>query len=286
MARRNLHTDEGLRQWFETPGPGPDGGSRATLGPVHYYAFLAELHRRLTPRAYLEIGIRNGGSLAQARCRSVGIDPAYSITAQLDTDVALFRTTSDEYFARPDPLAPTGGTPFDLSFIDGLHLFEFALRDFINAERHSSPRGVIVFDDVLPRSIAEAARQRHTDGWTGDVYGMVEVLTRYRPDLVVVPVDTKPTGLLLVTALDPSDTTLTDRFEEILAEFRRPDPQPVPPPLLDRLTALPPRRLLESDLLEVLADASGAGSGALRERITECVARSLGEAFASAGLSG
>jgi hypothetical protein len=253
---------------------------------VYYYAFLAELHRRLAPRAYLEIGIRNGGSLAQARCRSVGIDPAYSITAQLDTDVALFRTTSDEYFARPDPLAPTGGTPFDLSFIDGLHLFEFALRDFINAERHSSPRGVIVFDDVLPRSIAEAARQRHTDGWTGDVYGMVEVLTRYRPDLVVVPVDTKPTGLLLVAALDPSDTTLTDRFDEILAEFRRPDPQPVPPPLLDRLTALPPQRLLESDLLEVLAGGSGDASGALRERITECVARSLGEAFVSAGLSG
>ena len=26
------------------------------------------------------------------------------------------------------------------------------------------------------------ARQRHTVGWTGDVYGMLEVLARYRPD--------------------------------------------------------------------------------------------------------
>jgi hypothetical protein len=251
---------------------------------MHYYAFLAELHRRLAPRAYLEIGIREGGSLAQATCRSVGIDPAYAITAELDADVALFRTTSDEYFARPDPLAATGGAPFDLTFIDGLHLFEFALRDFVHAERHSSRRGVIVFDDVLPRSIDEAARQRHTGGWTGDVYGMLEVLAEYRPDLVVVPVGTRPTGLLLVTALDPADTTLADHFEEILTRFRRPDPQPVPPLLLDRLTVMPPLRLLESDLLEVLAGVSGSADADpdVRGLIAESVVRSLGPAFAPA----
>lgn len=253
---------------------------------MYYYAFLAELHRRLAPRAYLEIGVREGGSLAQARCRSVGIDPAYAITAELNADVALFRTTSDEYFSRPEPLAATGGTPFDLSFIDGLHLFEFAFRDFVYAERHSSPRGVIVFDDVLPRSIDEAARQRHTDGWTGDVYGMLEVLARYRPDLVVVPVGTRPTGLLVVTGLDPEDTTLTENYDEILAEFRRPDPQPVPPLLLDRLTVLPPQRLLESDLLEVLAGGSADAGTGLRDRIAESVGRTLGRDFAPARVSG
>jgi hypothetical protein len=255
---------------------------------MHYYRFLAELHRRLEPRAYLEIGVRNGGSLAQAHCRSVAVDPAYAITAELDVDVALFRTTSDAYFAGPDPLGPTGGRPFDLTFIDGLHLFEFALRDFMHAERHSTRRGVIVLDDVLPRSIDEAARQRHTDGWTGDVYGMVEVLAEFRPDLVVVPVDTTPTGLLLVMGLDPTDTTLSDHFDEILVRFRRPDPQPVPPALLDRLTVLPPGRLLESDLLDLLAraDASADARADLHGLITECVVRTLGPAFTSARLSG
>ena len=255
---------------------------------MYYYGFLAEVHRRLMPRAYLEIGVRNGGSLAQAHCRAVAIDPAYAITAELDADVALFRTTSDEYFARPDPLAPTGGTRFDLAFIDGLHLFEFALRDFIHAERYSSRWGVIVFDDVLPRDVDEAARLRHTDGWTGDVYGMLEVLAEYRPDLVVIPVATMPTGLLLVTGLDPTDTTLADHFDEILARFRRPDPQPVPPALLDRLTVLPPARLLESDLLEVLARSAAAADASvdLHGVITECVARTLGAAFTSASVSG
>ena len=249
---------------------------------MYYYPFLAEVHRRLSPRAYLEIGVRNGGSLALSRCRSVGVDPLFAITFELDTDVALFRTTSDEYFARPEPLAATGGVPFDLSFIDGLHLFEFAFRDFLQAERHSSPRGVIVFDDVLPRSVDEAARLRHTDAWTGDVYPMLEVLARYRPDLVVVPVSTQPTGLLLVSGLDPDSTVLADHYDEIMAEFRRPDPQPVPEALLDRLTVLPPHRLLESDLLDVLAASSDLSPEQLRPRLHDCVRAGLGPGYLAA----
>ena len=40
----------------------------------------------------------------------------------------------------------------------------------------------------------EAARDFHTSAWTGDVYSVVEVLARYRPDLSVVLVNTEPTG--------------------------------------------------------------------------------------------
>ena len=219
---------------------------------MYYRTFLTEIHRQVQPRAYLEIGVRNGQSLALARCPSVGIDPAYSVTAELRCQVALFRTSSDEYFARPDPLAATGGQPFDLSFIDGLHLFEFAFRDFVNAERYSSPGGVVIFDDVLPRNVDEAARVRHTKGWTGDVYPMIDVLARYRPDLVVLPVGTRPTGLLLVTRLDPTSTILADHYDEIMAEFRRPDPQPVPKALLDRLGVVAPERVLSDGFLAAL----------------------------------
>jgi hypothetical protein len=252
------------------------------VSAVYYYDFLRQVHARLSPQAYLEVGIRNGGSLALSRCRSVGIDPAFNIRAELDGDYAIFRTTSDEYFARPDPLAATRGTPFDLAFIDGLHLFEFAFRDFVNAERHSSPHGVIVFDDVLPRTIDEAARQRHTVSWTGDVYPMLAVLARYRPDLVVVPVQTQPTGLLIVTGLDPHSTVLADAYDEILADFRHPDPQPVPDAVLDRLAVLPPELLLESDLLDVLAAGRGQSSADLRPQIAESVGRTLGRGFVPA----
>jgi hypothetical protein len=116
----------------------------------------------------------------------------FEIVNELNCDLTLVRTTSDEYFARDEPLAPTGDKPFDLAFIDGLHLFEFALRDFMNTERHSSSRGVIIFDDVLPRNVDEAARDRHTRAWTGDVYTVLEVLAKYRPDLTVMIVGTQP----------------------------------------------------------------------------------------------
>jgi Methyltransferase domain len=248
---------------------------------MQYLSFLESVHRQLAPERYLEIGVRNGVSLSLARCRAVGIDPAFSIFAELDCDVALFRTSSDEYFARADPLAATGGLPFDLSFIDGLHLLEFSLRDFINAERHSAAKSVIIFDDVLPRSVDEAARVRHTNAWTGDVYPIIEVLARYRPELTVIPVGTEPTGLLLVMGLDPRNTVLADSYQQIVAEFRRPDPQPVPAAVMDRLTVVAPRRVLDSSFWSVLSSASWqTPPQEIRPELAGRLRTSLGREFA------
>jgi hypothetical protein len=249
---------------------------------MHYINFLDELHRRLEPEVYLEIGVRSGTSLALARCRAIGIDPAFSITTPIDNDVALFRTTSDEYFARPEPLAPTGGRPIDLSFIDGLHLFEFALRDFINVERHATSGSLIVFDDILPATPQAASRTLQRGSWTGDVYPILPVLERYRPDLIVVPISVQPTGLLLVLGLDPSSTVLRDNYDAIVAEYRKPDPQPVPQELMDRFAIFPAQRVLESRVLDVLA---GIGrdrpADEARSALAEAVRDSWGAAFAS-----
>ena len=76
---------------------------------MFYTQFLQGVHERLRPETYLEVGVRDGRSLTLSRARSVGVDPAFAIEVELDGDLALVRTTSDEYFARPDPLALTGG---------------------------------------------------------------------------------------------------------------------------------------------------------------------------------
>ena len=46
----------------------------------------------------------------------------------------------------------------DLVFIDGLHLFEFALRDFFNAEAWCSRTSTIVLHDCVPIARATADR--------------------------------------------------------------------------------------------------------------------------------
>jgi hypothetical protein len=221
---------------------------------MYYVDFLAGVHARLRPPTYLEIGIRDGKSLALSRARSIGIDPAFVVRRELRCDVSLHRTTSDEYFAGPHACAHFGGVPPALSFIDGMHLFEFALRDFINVERRSAWHSVVVFDDVMPRYVDEAARERRTVNWTGDVYKVWLALAERRPDLVLLPVHTRPTGLLLVLNLDPANEVLSVALPETLAHYGL-DDRPVPEAVLARTGAVDPQALLDSGLFTLLGDA-------------------------------
>ncbi|WP_370616439.1 class I SAM-dependent methyltransferase [Mumia sp. Pv 4-285] len=213
---------------------------------------LAGLHERLQPRTYLEVGVRNGESLALSSTRSIGVDPAYSVDREIEADVQLVRATSDDFFAREDPLAHFAGVPVDLAFIDGMHLSEFALRDFLNTEPHLARTGVVVFDDMLPRNSLEAARVRRTAQWAGDVYKVAEVLRRRRPDLVVLLVNTSPTGTVVVAGVDPATALKDAVYEAELAYCLAPDPQDVPSEYLDRSTAVNARALLELSVWDTL----------------------------------
>lgn len=240
---------------------------------MHYLDFLKALHGRLAPPTYLEIGIRHGDSLALAERGAVGIDPFYELQIELRDDVQLFRETSDEYFDRHDPLKPISGRRVAFSFIDGMHLAEFVVRDFANVERVADWTSVIVFDDILPRTTEEAARDRRTREWTGDVYKVLGVLERHRPDLVILRVDTEPTGLGVVLGLDPVDRTLRERYDAIVAESVTPDPQDVPAPVLERAGAVDPQRVLDSGVWDLLRDAREQGT--TRRRGIHAVRRAI-----------
>jgi hypothetical protein len=229
------------------------------------YTFLKRLHALARPRNYLEIGVDVGKSLVLSRVPSIGIDPSFQVTEELHCDLQLVKATSDDFFARPDPIKHLrsgrnplrnlrrgrpmfahyrGGTSIDLAYIDGMHLVEFALRDFMNIERFSHWASVIVFDDVLPRSVDEAARDRHTIAWTGDVYKIIDVLRTYRPDLTAVALDTQSTGSLVVMGADPSNPVLRDNLDRIVEGIVVPDPQPVPASILERDDAVAPEAFL------------------------------------------
>jgi hypothetical protein len=224
------------------------------------------MHDVLDPGTYLEVGIRNGNSLSLSRCPSIAIDPDFTMTAELAAPVWVFRTTSDDYFARPDPLAPFDGQPIDFAFIDGMHLSDFALRDFIGVERNSAPWTVVVFDDIFPGNADHAARERHTKVWTGDVFKIIEVFRERRPDLKLTFVDTTPTGLLMIHGLDSTNRTLSEQYDDIVAKMIRPDPQVVPEEILRREGALSPDELFALDIWAQLRARRPGGGEAARSR--------------------
>jgi hypothetical protein len=223
---------------------------------MEFHEFMAQLHERLAPDTYLEIGVRHGESLALAKCVSVGIDPAFDLTLQLAPSASLFEQTSDEYFRRAEPLAPFEGQPITLALIDGMHLVEYVLRDFINVERRARWSSVVVIDDVLPRRSVEAARERKTRFWTGDVYKIVRILERRRPDLVCIKVDTEPTGVLVILGLDPHNTVLDERFEKIASRAIKANRRGVPASVLKRKGALSPEAILAAGFWSLLRDSS------------------------------
>ena len=219
---------------------------------MNRHEFLAALHRVVGPRTYLETGVSDGQSLTLSRVPSVGIDPAFSVTREISTDVHLVRATSDEFFARRDPLARLPRPVIDLAFIDGMHLAEFALRDFMNIERYSAPSTVIVFDDTLSRNVDEAARDRHTGPWTGDVYKVVHALRQLRPDLITLQVGTKGSGTAMVVLPDAASTVLIENYDRLVAEMVAPDPQDVPEDVLGRTDAVDPQEIVDSPIWEHL----------------------------------
>ena len=157
---------------------------------MNRHDFLHRLHEIYRPRTYFEIGVNTGQSLSLSRAPTVAVDPAFFVTAEIDCDLHLVRATSDAFFARTVPFDHLRGTPVDLAFIDGMHLFEFALRDFINTERFIRWTSVIVFDESgkalggEPPENAELARHKLLD-LMGDLYlfggPMLGKLTAERP---------------------------------------------------------------------------------------------------------
>jgi hypothetical protein len=169
----------------------------------------------------VEIGVANGLSLSYARppTVAVGVDPAPEISHPFKAETHIFAETSDEFFARGQLEQILAGRPLDLGFIDGLHLFEQALKDFINLERHCGPRSVILLHDTVPLDEATQSRARGTHFHTGDVWKVVLCLKHYRPDLDVFTIATPWTGLTVVTGLDPASGILVDRYDEVVARL-------------------------------------------------------------------
>jgi hypothetical protein len=191
-------------------------------GP-RYTDHLLALHKWLEPAVYLEIGVFKGDTLALARppTRATGVDPQPrpESVRVYDAPTRILQVTSDAYFAGLAVYEGPRPATVDLAFIDGLHLYEQVLRDFINIEKLCGRGSVIVLHDTLPIAAAATARQRQTSHWCGDVWKIRPCLQAYRPDLSMLTIPTYPSGLTLVVGLDPGSHVLADHYDTAVADF-------------------------------------------------------------------
>ena len=199
------------------------------VGPS-YRLLVQRISQLKKARNYLEIGVHNGSTIELIDCPTIGVDPEFVFARNpmgQKPRLHLYQQTSDDFFRDHDP-RQIFESEVDLAFLDGLHLFEFLLRDFMNTERVCARDALILMDDCLPPSL-EMTEREHRPGlridqarkgwWTGDVWKVVTVLRRYRPDLRIMPVDVSPTGSIVVGNLDPSSNVIRDAYDEIMSTY-------------------------------------------------------------------
>ena len=170
---------------------------------------------------YLEIGVDVGRTLSLAKppTRAIGVDPGAKGGRVFAATTMIFTARERRVLPIRRAARALAGEAIDLAFVDGLHLFEQALRDFQNIERYAKPGTVALFHDCLPLTAETATRRRATSFWTGDVWKIAPILRRLRPDLTIFLVPTYPTGLLVVTGLDPRSRVLEERMDALIAEW-------------------------------------------------------------------
>jgi len=220
-------------------------------GPT-YLDWLRWFHEQLRPASYVEIGVESGQSLqyAQAPTRAIGIDPALRIVHSQTAWVKLFQLPSDEFFQSNDLRQILGGDAVSLVFIDGLHTFDQALKDFMNVERYADPETVVLFHDIFPVTAKTAERERVTTFWVGDTWKVLMILRKYRPDLNIVTIPTYPSGLGVVMGLKPDERLLWREFESICREAMNQTLEDFPPQIDDHLNLIPNQFDVVASLLE------------------------------------
>lgn len=204
-------------------------GTFRMLG-VPYPQFLAALHTHLSPQTYLEVGTEAGASLALISCDTIAVDPKFQLQVSATGSrkrTFFFQMPSDTFFATEN-VRELLGRPLDLAFLDGMHRFEYLLRDLIGTEAACHPRSLILLHDCVPLNPRMASRkwlpgnplEKETASfWTGDVWKLLPILKKYRPDLRVHVLDCPPTGLVAITHVEPTSRILADSYYDIIDQY-------------------------------------------------------------------
>ena len=191
------------------------------ISGLRYFRVLNRLHNTLKPDWYLEVGTFTGKSLSLAKSNTIAVDPQFKIKFPVvnpkGKQMFFFQQTSAAFFA--DGFVKKNKIKIDFAFLDGMHLFEYLLRDFIETEKLMNKGGVIALHDCCPTTEHMAQREFQEGQWTGDVWKTLLILQRYRPDLQIDVTTAAPTGLVIIRNLNPRSTVLSKKYDALVEEF-------------------------------------------------------------------
>ncbi len=190
---------------------------------IPYYRFLNALHDQTLFDWYMEVGCRAGQSFAPVRSKTIAVDPFFRAEINIigkKPALHIFQQASDDFFE--SGFLKRNGIKLSASFLDGMHLFEYLLRDFMNTEAASNPGGVIMMHDCVPFGFEMTTRdltKLPRGAWTGDVWKLIPILQTWRPDLKLTVLDCRPTAILCVSNLKPGSRVLKTEYDRIVREF-------------------------------------------------------------------
>ena len=180
------------------------------FGNANYLKVLRNIHNKIDFNTYLEIGVRFGDSFKEAKNHCIGVDPEFRLKhniMQFKKTTKLFQNYSDTFF-QEEAQNCFKEKKIDIAFLDGLHTSDQLLMDFINTEKHCTNKSIIILHDALPRTLETVQRIKPQEitMWTGDVWKVVPYLKALRPELNFIFLDAPPSGLVLISNLNPNHT--------------------------------------------------------------------------------
>jgi hypothetical protein len=178
---------------------------------------------------YLEIGVFSGSVFFPVKAKlKIAVDPEFKfgkfkrikkILKNPDNlNARYYEMSSDDFFENHAGRL-FKNRPLGICFIDGMHEYEYALRDVENALNYLQQDGVIILHDCNPVapdaavSFEEWKKRNFKGNWNGDVWKTILHLRSLRKDITAFVVDADH-GLGIVCKRTP-DITLSLTQTEI-----------------------------------------------------------------------
>lgn len=166
---------------------------------------IKSLMKKKKLKNYLEIGVSNGHILFRVKSDfKIAVDPAFFFDSARKIGKTFlnpynlfnkyFRKPSDDFFGQDAPRV-FEKKKVQLALIDGMHVYEFALRDVENTLGYMAEDGVIIMHDCNPQnkqaacSFEEWKARDYKGAWNGDVWKTILHLRSLRSDLTAFVLD-------------------------------------------------------------------------------------------------